>query len=190
MISIRCSFRYPIPSTLSSSVPSWCRTAPGWPCILITATARVAASVVGRDRPMWPGSSRPCFSPGRHVLPTRRLAHMMASPAVLRLESESSAGLPRVLPVARVREVLHAARTGDVRFFFTRHLSLPTKLMGIMQYRRSEWCLGRALGRWASGHVPPHATGSGLDQAAGTAPATAGAGRCGAPQAGPGRRHP
>jgi nicotinamidase-related amidase len=37
--------------------------------------------------------------------------------------------------VARVREVLHAARTGDVRVFFTRHLSLPTRLMGIMQYR-------------------------------------------------------
>jgi len=27
------------------------------PCILITATARAAASVVGCDRPMWPGSN-------------------------------------------------------------------------------------------------------------------------------------
>src|SRR5262249_20460311 len=39
-----------------------------WPCILITASARAAASVVGRDRPMWRGSSRPCIGPGRHVL--------------------------------------------------------------------------------------------------------------------------
>ena len=35
----------------------------------------------------------------------------------------------------RVRTVLEAARRADLRIFFTRHLSLPRKLMGAFQYR-------------------------------------------------------
>ena len=58
----------------------------GWPCILITASARAAASAVGRDRPMWPGSARPCISPGRHVLPaTTRTVAGATKPASARL---------------------------------------------------------------------------------------------------------
>ena len=37
--------------------------------------------------------------------------------------------------VARVREVLEAARAAGVRIFFTRHMSLPKELMGAFQYR-------------------------------------------------------
>jgi nicotinamidase-related amidase len=35
----------------------------------------------------------------------------------------------------RVLRVLTAARDSDVRVFFSRHLSLPTKLMGVFQFR-------------------------------------------------------
>ena len=37
--------------------------------------------------------------------------------------------------VARMRNVLEAARAAGVRTFFTRHLSLPKALMGVAQYR-------------------------------------------------------
>ena len=37
--------------------------------------------------------------------------------------------------VARVRQVLDAARAAGVRVFFTRHMSLPKELMGAFQYR-------------------------------------------------------
>src|SRR4030081_1239131 len=37
--------------------------------------------------------------------------------------------------VAKVRQVLAAARAAKVRTFFTRHLSLPKELMGAFQYR-------------------------------------------------------
>jgi nicotinamidase-related amidase len=36
---------------------------------------------------------------------------------------------------ARVARVLEAARRADVRVFFTRHMSLPTELMGVSQLR-------------------------------------------------------
>ena len=53
---------------------------------LETASVRAEASVVGRDRPMWPGSARPCISPGRHVLPaTTRTVAGAAEPASARL---------------------------------------------------------------------------------------------------------
>jgi biuret amidohydrolase len=35
----------------------------------------------------------------------------------------------------RVRQVLHAARRAGLRVFFTRHMTLPTELMGISQLR-------------------------------------------------------
>ncbi len=37
--------------------------------------------------------------------------------------------------VARVRQVLEAARAAGMRIFFTRHMSLPKELMGAFQYR-------------------------------------------------------
>jgi nicotinamidase-related amidase len=37
--------------------------------------------------------------------------------------------------LARVRQVLEAARAAGVRVFFTRHMSLPKELMGAFQYR-------------------------------------------------------
>lgn len=37
--------------------------------------------------------------------------------------------------VKRVSRLLDAARAAGVRTFFTRHLSLPTRLMGVVQYR-------------------------------------------------------
>jgi nicotinamidase-related amidase len=37
--------------------------------------------------------------------------------------------------LARVRQVLDAARAAGVRVFFTRHMSLPKELMGAFQYR-------------------------------------------------------
>ncbi|MFZ0073263.1 MAG: isochorismatase family protein, partial [Xanthobacteraceae bacterium] len=37
--------------------------------------------------------------------------------------------------VAKVGQVLAAARAAGVRTFFTRHLSLPEELMGAFQYR-------------------------------------------------------
>jgi nicotinamidase-related amidase len=37
--------------------------------------------------------------------------------------------------VAKVRQVLEAARLARVRVFFTRHMSLPKELMGAFQYR-------------------------------------------------------
>ena len=37
--------------------------------------------------------------------------------------------------VAKVRQVLEAARAAGVRVFFTRHMSLPKELMGAFQYR-------------------------------------------------------
>jgi nicotinamidase-related amidase len=37
--------------------------------------------------------------------------------------------------VARIREILEAARAARVRVFFTRHMSLPKELMGVFQYR-------------------------------------------------------
>ena len=39
------------------------------------------------------------------------------------------------LIIAKVRQVLEAARAASVRVFFTRHMSLPKELMGAAQYR-------------------------------------------------------
>src|SRR5262249_1587049 len=39
------------------------------------------------------------------------------------------------LIIAKVRQVLEAARAASVRVFFTRHMSLPTQVMGASQYR-------------------------------------------------------
>src|SRR5215468_8051776 len=40
--------------------------------------------------------------------------------------------------VDRVRDVLHAARDGGFRIFFTRHMSLPNEVAGVSQLRRAK----------------------------------------------------
>src|SRR5215472_5348905 len=40
--------------------------------------------------------------------------------------------------VARVREVLQAARAGGFPIFFTRHMSLPNDVAGVTQLRRAK----------------------------------------------------
>ena len=44
--------------------------------------------------------------------------------------------------IARVREVLEAARHGGFRVFFTRHMSLPNEVAGVTQLRRAKMWQG------------------------------------------------
>jgi biuret amidohydrolase len=37
--------------------------------------------------------------------------------------------------VAKISQILHAARAAHTRIFFTRHMSLPKELMGAFQFR-------------------------------------------------------